>query len=322
MKNSDKLKRAVAFYISVLLFFVTLPILLSYSLGYRIDYRALKIYKTGIIFINSKPSGASVYVNGKMDDNLTPTQIEDLEPGSYKVKVKRDGFYPWEEELIVRPNMVTKADSIILFPVIQEMNMMIEMPVSDFAFSDRGHIYYFTESGLYRSEADGSGLKKLSPYSNWPGHILKKRFSPDGDKILCFNEKEVVIVYLNLDKAITRDGALARVENIMTTEEPIVDVFWYTGSGYVIVVTQKYINVVELRGGGKRNIATLYKFNISPHTVYYDLNNGSLYFMDREKDDFAKGAKHLYRLDLRQKFFDYLMQLLPKREPEVPNEKR
>ena len=30
--------------------------------------------------------------------------------------------------------------------------------------------------------------------------------------------------------------------------------------------------------------------------------------------------KYLYRLDLRQKFFDYLMQLLPKREVETPNE--
>ena len=72
MKNSDKLKRAVAFYLSVLLFFIILPILLSYSLGYRIDYKALKVYKTGIIFINSKPSGASIYINDKLYSNLTP----------------------------------------------------------------------------------------------------------------------------------------------------------------------------------------------------------------------------------------------------------
>ena len=63
MKNSDKLKRAIAFYISILLFFVTLPILLSYALGYRVDYMAFKAYKTGIIFINSKPSGAAISIN-------------------------------------------------------------------------------------------------------------------------------------------------------------------------------------------------------------------------------------------------------------------
>ncbi len=322
MKNSDKLKRAVVFYISVLLFFIILPILLSYSLGYRIDYRALKVYKTGIIFINSKPAGASIYINGTLYTNVTPAQIEELKPGVYKVRVKREGFYPWEEDLVVRPNMVTKADSIILFPVMQEMNEIINQPAMDFAVSDKGYIYYLAEAGLYRSDTDGYDLRKLSAYSNWPKKIIKKKFSPDGDKILCFNEKEIMVIYLNLDKAEIKDGQSARVENIFTAEEPIVDVFWYTGSGYIIVVTEKYINVVELRGGGKRNIAMLYKFNVSPQTVSYDPNNGSLYFMDRDKDNFSKTGSYLYRLDLRQKFFDYLMQILLKREPEAANEKR
>ena len=129
-------------------------------------------------------------------------------------------------------------------------------------------------------------------------------------------------MYLNLDKNLIKNGESARAENILTTEEPIIDVFWYTGSGYIIVVTEKYINVVELRGGGKRNIATLYKFNTTPHTVFYDSNNGSLYFLDRGKDNFSKDGSYLYRLDLRQKFFDYLMQLLLKKDTENANEKR
>ena len=321
MKNSDKLKRALAFYASVLSFFVILPVLLSYSLGYRIDYRAMKVYKTGIIFINSKPNGASIYINDKLFDGVTPAQIEELKPGSYKVKVRREGFYPWEEELVVRPNMVTKAESIILFPVMQEMNKIIDQPILDFAVSEKGYNYYFAGSGLYRSDNDGANIRKLSSYSDWPGKIVRKRFSPDGDKILCFNEKEIKVIYLNIDKDRTKEGESARVENILTAEEPIVDVFWYTGSGYIIVVTEKYINVVELRGGGRRNIATLYKFNTEPRTVSYDPNNGSLYFMDRGKGSFSKDGDYLYRLDLRQKFFDYLMQILLKRE-EVPSGKR
>ena len=322
MKNSDKLKRAIAFYVSVLLFFITLPILLSYALGYRIDYMALKAYKTGIIFINSTPSGAVIYINDKLYNNVTPAQIEELKPGAYKVRVKREGFYPWEEELTVKPNMVTKADSIILFPIMQEMHKINNQPVYDFTVSDRGYVYYLAGSGLYRSDSDGSDTKKLSSYSNWPRNIIKKKFAPDGDKILCFNEKEITIIYLNLNRDLAKGSESARAENILITEEPIIDVFWYTGSGYIIVVTEKYINVVELRGGGKRNIATLYKFNATPHTVFYDSNNGSLYFMDRGKDNFSKDSSYLYRLDLRQKFFDYLMQLLLKKDTENANEKR
>ncbi len=299
MKNSDKLKRAVAFYLSVILFFVTLPILLSYSLGYRIDYKVLKVYKTGIIFINSKPSGASIYINDKLSDNLTPAQIEELKPGAYRVKVRREGFYPWEEELVVRPNMVTKAESIILFPVIQEMNKISPRPCVDFAVSDRGNIYYLDKAGLSR-----------------------KKFSPDGDKILCFNAHEIAIAYLSPDKGSFAAGETARAESVLTTDEPIIDVFWYTGSGYIIVVTENYINVLEIRKGGRRNVATLYKFNSAPHSVSYDPNNGSLYFLDSPKGNFAKGESYLYRLDLRQKLFDYLMQLLLKRDTDTQHEKR
>ncbi len=322
MNNGDRIKRAIAFYISVLLFFVTLPILLSYSLGYRIDLNALKFYKTGIIFVNSKPAGTAIYVNGELFAGITPARIEDLKPGAYKVQVKREGFYPWEEELVVRPNMVTKAESIILFPVMKEMNRISPQPVTDFAVSDRNNIYYLTDHGLYRSDPDGSNIKKLSGYADWPKGATRKKFSPEGDKFLCFNEKEICVVYTNLDKALAPEGVLAKAENVLTAEEPIVDVFWYTGSGYIIVVTEKYINVVELRGAGKRNTATLYKFNTRPQSLYYDQANGSLYFADTGKGKMTLGGRYVYRLDLRQTFFDSLMQLLPKRENEPANDKR
>lgn len=322
MNNGDRIKRAIAFYVSVILFFVTLPILLSYSLGYRMDMGALKFYKTGIIFINSKPSGAAIYVNGKLFDAVTPAQIEELKPGTYKVQVMREGFYPWEEELVVRPNMVTKADSIILFPVMKEMNNISAQPVIDFAVSDRNIVYYLTEHGLYRSDPDGSNIKKICGYSSWPKGPTRKKFSPEGDKFLCFNEKEICVVYTNLDKTLSANRAPARAESVLTAEEPIVDVFWYTGSGYIIVVTEKYINVVELRGAGRRNTVTLYKFNAIPRSLYYDQANGSLYFADIGKSKMMAEGRYVYRLDLRQNFFDSLMQLLPKRESEAANDKR
>lgn len=322
MRISDKIKRAVAFYISVLLFLITLPIILSNALGYRIDFKTQQVYGTGIIFINSTPAGASIYINDKLCKDVTPTQIEQLSPGAYKVRVKREGFYPWEEELAVRPNMVTKADKIVLFPVINEMKKIGASRIMDFALSDHNYIYYLTESGLFRSGMDGGDMKKLASYSNWPKNIIRKKFSPDGNKFLCFNERHIVVVYINLEKQTAAEADSAKVEEVLISEEPVLDAFWYTGSGYIIVVTEKYINVMELRGGGKRNIAPLYKFNARPHSVYYDENNGALYFTDIQKGSGLKAEAGLYRLDLRQKFFDYLMGLLIKKEAGDTNAKK
>lgn len=322
MRLNDKVKRAIAFYSSVVSFLIFLPILLSYALGYHLDFSALTAYKTGIIYITSHPPGAYIYVNGVLHNNLTPSQIEGLRPGVYKVDVRREGFYPWEQDLVVRPNMVTRADRIVLFPMALDIKKVSVHQISDFVVSNKNYIYYMTRIGLFRSSADGSGFRKLSAYSNWPRNMIGKKFSPDGDKFLYFTENNASIVYLNLDKTLTQDGEEVQVEEVMKTSTPIIEVFWYSGSNYIIVVTGEEVNVVELQGGGKRNIISLYKFNRRPTSIYYDESADYLYFADAGKGMVSKEANYLYRIELRRSFLDYLKTLLPKKDDGVINGER
>ncbi len=329
MMTRDKIKRAIAFYFSVALFLVLLPMMLSYALGYKIDLHGFKIYKTGIIYLDSNPVGSAIYIDGKQHPDLTPARIEELKPGQYKVEVRREGFYPWEKDLVVRPNMVTKEEHIILFPVVQDVARIARYPISEFTVSRKNYIYHMTDYGLFRSSMDGSGLIRISAYSNWPRKIIGKKFSSGGDKFLYFTEREIFAVYLNLErppapeKSTGAEEEKARVEDVLTTEYPIRDVFWYSDPNYIVVVTEKGINVVELRSEGTRNIVLLYKFNASPRSLYYDDVNDSLYFIDTRKEEGLKEGSYLYRLDLRKSFFSNIMRmLLPKKEGAAINEKR
>lgn len=322
MRRSDRIKRAIAFWASVGLFLILLPIVLSYALGYQIDYRAFKIYKTGIIYINSKPAGASIYLNGRLYRDVTPAQIEEMKPGAYRIEVRREGFYPWERELTVRPNMVTKADRIVLFPVTQDLKVLGEREVHDFAVSPKNYLYCFTGDGLFRLAADGGGMKKLSSFGRWPDWIKDKKFSPDGNKMAVYNDRQLQVVYLAPESSRVTATEEARVEDILTSPDPITDVFWYSQSNYLLVVTEKDVKVVELRGGDKRNIVLLHKFGARPRSVHYDEDRDTLFFTDAGRGPAAKGA-YLYRLDLRQKYFDsFLQQLLPKKDAEAKYESR
>ena len=95
--------------------------------------------------------------------------------------------------------------------------------------------------------------------------------------------------------------------------------FVFIDPGYI---TEKDIKVVELSGAGTRNIVSLYKFNSKPRSVSYDENNGSLYFTDTRTGSGPKESNYLYRLDFKQKFFDGIMRLLLKKEPDAGYEKR
>jgi hypothetical protein len=261
----------------------------------------------GILSLRSAPSGAYIYINGKLRQEIMPARIEELKPGTYSVEVRREGFYPWQNDLVVRPNMVTRAENIILFPVLQDMGKIGDYETVNFVVPDnKNYIYHMTRSGLYRSNMDGTGPKKLSLYKDWPEKILGKKFSPDRKKFLYFNENNIWVVYL-VGRDLVKDGELAYVEELLKTAGSIKDVFWHSGSNHIVFIVNKDINVIELGGGGEKNIVTLHKCKKAPEGLYYDDNNDSLYFNDAYED-----RERLYRLDLREKFFDKLMQRVRK----------
>ena len=307
MNNSDRLLRHIAFFVSLALYFILLPIVLSYSLGYHIDYHNFRIYKMGIISLRSAPSGASIFINGKLRQEPTPARIEELKPDTYSVEIKREGFYPWQKDLAVKPNMVTREENIILFPILQDMGKVGDYETVNFVISDnRNYVYHMTKAGLYRSNMDGTNPKKVSLYSDWPEKIVGKKFSPDGKKFLYFNENNIWVVYL-ASRDLTKDGELGYVEDTLKVPGSIKDVFWHSLSNHIIFVVNKDINVIELGSAGEKNIVTLHKCIRPPEGIYYDENNDSLYFTDT-----YECKPRLYRLDLREKFFDKLMQRVKK----------
>ena len=323
MKHTDRIMRAIAFYTALAAFLILLPIVLSYALGYKIDYHRFKVYKTGMIYVSSHPTGASVYINGRLHGDITPMRIEELKPGTYKVEVRREGFYPWERDMEVRPNMVSKADRIILFPVAQEMKKVTLSEIVDFAISENGKIYYFTKYGLFRSDLDGGSLKKLLGYSDWPKNIIGKKFSPEMDKLLYFDTYKVFMIRIDAGKAEPKGEEVSRVEEVFASPDPIVDVFWYPGSNYIMAVSEKDIKVVELREGVlKRNIASIYKFNSRPQGVYYNDDAGILYFSDKKSDGASNEDRFLYKLELKENFFNNMIRILVKKDTDEGYEKR
>ena len=307
MSKSDTVIRSIAFFFSLALYLTLLPIILSYSLGYHIDFHKLIIYKTGILSLRSIPSGASIYINGKLMSDITPARIEELRPGTYSVEVKREGLFPWQKDLAIRPNMVTRAENILLFPTLQVTEKVSDHETDNFFIpDDRGQIYYMAKSGLYRSNTDGTNIKKLSSYSDWPPDIIDKKLSPDGKKILYFNGNGIWIIYLN-SPIVIKNGDVAEIGEVLKSPDTIKDAFWHSGSNHIIFVAGRDINVLEIGKGGSKNIVTLNKCSRRPQGLYYDVYNDSLYF-----NDSPGGKSNLYRLDLREKFFGKLMERIKK----------
>ena len=97
----------------LLVFFLFIFLIISYTRGYRFNFKEKKISSTGILAISSSPKAAKVYINGHLkgatDLNIT------LRPGVYTIEINKEGYMPYKTTITLRGELVETIDPI-LFP--------------------------------------------------------------------------------------------------------------------------------------------------------------------------------------------------------------
>lgn len=103
-------------------------IVILYGEGYRFGLASgtPQLSKTGLLVATSVPNGAQVFINGHLT-TATDNTIN-LSPGTYTVKIYKDGYFPWEKKLVVKQEVVTKADAL-LFPLAPKLESVTTVNV-------------------------------------------------------------------------------------------------------------------------------------------------------------------------------------------------
>lgn len=114
--------------------------------GYTFDFKKGTVSKTGIMVVTSEPRDAAVYLDGKLR-NTTNTTLNFLTPGMYTLRVTKDGFTPWEKEVEIKPELVTRLD-LTLFPQVPDLRRLTFSGVKQAWLTPDGLriIYEVTES--------------------------------------------------------------------------------------------------------------------------------------------------------------------------------
>ncbi|MFH2085368.1 MAG: PEGA domain-containing protein [bacterium] len=100
-------------FLATLLFISTGTFLMiRYAQGYR-PTKTGTIKGTGLLSAGSYPTAAEVYINGKLTTATDNTL--NLDPGSYDVEIKKDGYHPWIKKLQITEELVTETNTQ-LFP--------------------------------------------------------------------------------------------------------------------------------------------------------------------------------------------------------------
>ncbi|MDP3987627.1 MAG: PEGA domain-containing protein [Candidatus Levybacteria bacterium] len=129
------MKKQILISISIITFLlIATSLVIMYGRGYRFGFENGKpdLTSTGLLVATSNPNGAQVFIN----DHLTTATDNTLNlfPGTYKVRIYKEGYLPWEKEIKIQKEVVAKAEALLFStaPKLESITASgVENPVVD-----------------------------------------------------------------------------------------------------------------------------------------------------------------------------------------------
>lgn len=295
MLNFQK-TRTVLFILSVILFFVGLPFILTFALGYKFDPRTMKFIKTGLIFVKTQPSGAKVYLNNKLIPEKTPASMQELLPGTYRVRLELMGHYSWKSQVEVEAGKVSRIDKVILFPLRPNLQQLNQERFSSFRVHPAKRLIYYLDQEmrvLYRSDLEAGNFEDVASLpEKFPG-LLGWEVSADLKKMFIFSAHQINVIFIDNQ---TDYEYLTMPVLFDYPQEKIINVFWHSDSYHLVVLTDKHVQVAEARPAAVP--VNLVELNKAEASSVYDTKTDTLYFSDAQKSPEGVLYNNLYKLEL------------------------
>ncbi|MCA9371712.1 PEGA domain-containing protein [Candidatus Woesebacteria bacterium] len=168
MKPIFKAVPVLTFRLILLILFICVAlVVIAFARGYRWDFKEHNLTSTGIIYVNSFPTAAKVYLNGDLkgvtDSNLT------LPYGTYTVEVQKEGYSSWKKTVSLQGEIVLSLNARLFSknPSLSPLTNLGVSKIVPIGNSDRyvlvTNIDNEEKNGLYLFESGKKPLGFFSP---------------------------------------------------------------------------------------------------------------------------------------------------------------
>src|SRR4030067_1148081 len=150
-------KHRTIFSITIALLVLTVAAgAIFWARGFKPDFKK-GIERTGLLVITSTPTGASVFLDGRLTA-ATDTNIAYLDPKTYRVRIEKEGYSAWEKDVDIVADLATEIKAL-LFPVAPGIKPLTTAGASSPALSpdgtkiaygtagENGGVFFFPHAG-------------------------------------------------------------------------------------------------------------------------------------------------------------------------------
>jgi hypothetical protein len=192
-------------------------ILLFSAFGYWVDRKTGDVIQNGTVFLDSKPGGSTVFLDGQVQGNKTATRL--VLPGGYQytIKLTQDGYRDWTRtfslgggriERLVYPLLLpntlksTEAQLYSTAPVLASQSpdrrwLLVQQPGQTHTFdlydlnSPENAPAVVTIPSVILSDAAASATLKVVEWSNDNRHVLLERVYGNNHEFLMLDTTNV-----------------------------------------------------------------------------------------------------------------------------------
>lgn len=266
-------------------YLIICPLLFLYTFG-RILNPGGKASSSGLIFLSTSPSGATIEVEGRRFSQKTPAALSNMLPGLYNITLSLEDYQPWQHKVRAFPKLASAFDKILLLPnqwqtqevLTDSFRELIDLPLSRFFILTKGD-----KLGDYYSFDSKTGeltpfIRSDSELASWEVTSLFKVDSSESVVILAraFGKEKYLLIEQEKDYVNIKD--ISRF--FPTTPEHIL---WDPGaSNYIFSFADYKLNKIDTLG---QSLETEYLDQLRG----YGLFNRKLYVL--------KDINTLFRID-------------------------
>jgi len=177
--------------------------LIFYSQGWRINFKNFKIYKTGLVYLMINPTPEKIYIDNKEYGGKNEFYLN-LIPGDYNIRITKEGYSEWTENIKISEEMVSSYKNVLLFSKNPSISTL----------TDQSKIDYLNSPDNSLAE---NARKKIAynKYEIWTDDKLVTRFSVPIENVAWFPDYEhIVYQQANQIKVVDKDGFN---ENVLAT---------------------------------------------------------------------------------------------------------
>ena len=111
----SKRSRTLIFSLFTGIFLVLAPSIALYAAGYRLNIDSFGISRIGVLSVDILPNDASIFLNQKLVAKNLPLKLTNLTPGTYHLKIEKEGYLPWTKDITIEENKPPISKTLVFF---------------------------------------------------------------------------------------------------------------------------------------------------------------------------------------------------------------